>query len=189
VIEIIIAKLGMSAALGTLKDIPWKWIIGALVAGAIGLTVFLAYAHVENLKKDLVVKTEQLAKETAARQLAEATTNAIKLEHDFQVARISDLESQRYDIAIEVTKLRTDLANLDLEQDLESDNEQKADAAIGRLNAAHARVDQLLREASGARPVIRAGKAPGGKAGASGARGYFDRAVQALRKDGVPNAH
>jgi phosphate/sulfate permease len=188
-IEALLIKFGLATAEGALKEIPWKWIIVALVAGAIALIIFLGYAHVESLKKDLETRTEQLATEKAARQLAEATTNAIKLDHDFQVSRINDLENQRYDIAVEVTKLRTDLAHLDLEQDLESDDEQKADAAIGRLNAAHGRIDQLLRDASGTKPVIRPGKAPGSQAGASGAPGYFKRAVQALRKDGVPNAH
>jgi chromosome segregation ATPase len=171
-ITALLTKLGVSAALTALKDIPWKWIGIALLLLAVGLTIFLGYRHVENLKADLVTTTAQLSKERIARQLAEATTNAIRAEHDFQVARINDLEQQRYDIAVEVTKLRTDIAELNLEQDLDQDNEDKADAAVGRLNAAHARLDQLLRDASGAKAQLRPGKAPGAKARASGAGGY-----------------
>ncbi|MCK1543446.1 hypothetical protein IVB12_16130 [Bradyrhizobium sp. 179] len=168
----LLAKIGFGAALNALKDIPWKWIAIALLLLAVGLTIFLGYRHVENLKTDLVTVTQQLSKERAARQLAEATTNAIRAEHDFQVARINDLEQQRYDIAVEVTKLRTDIAELNLEQDLEQDNEEKADAAVGRLNAAHARLDQLLRDASGAKAHVRPGTGPGAKARAPGAGGY-----------------
>jgi hypothetical protein len=186
-IETIIAKLGMSAALGTFKEIPWKWILVALLVLAVGLVGLFGYMHVENLKSDLLAKTEQVAKEQAAREVAEATTAAIKKEHADQVERIQALEKQRTDIAIEVTKLRTDLANLDLEQDMESDDEQKADAAIGRLNAAHARLNGLLRGASGA-DEDRVGKAAGGKAGPAGTPGPLQRALQALRKDGVSDA-
>jgi chromosome segregation ATPase len=172
--------LGIAAGLAKV-DVPWKWIGIALAALAIALTVGAGYLHIENLKSDLVTKAEQLSEEKQARQLAEATTNALKAEHDVQIARISDLEHQRYDIAVEVTSLRSELAHLDLEQDLESDDEQKSDAAIERLNAAHARLDELLRSASGAKAVVRPGKDRGTKAGAAGPGGYFDRALQALR--------
>lgn len=184
----IFAKLGIGAALKMLKDIPWTWIAGGLVALAIGLTIFLGYQHVQDLKSDLVTATSQLANERAARQLAEATKNAVIAEHDLQIERINSLEQQRYDIAVEVTQLRTDIAQLNLEQDLEQDNEEKADAAIGRLNAAHARLDRMLRDASGAKPVVHARKGAGSKARPAGARGYLDRAVQALRKNGVSDA-
>jgi septal ring factor EnvC (AmiA/AmiB activator) len=171
-------------AVTALKDIPWKWIGVALLVLAVGLTITFGYLHVENLRKELETKTAQLAAEHQKLELAEATTRAIRLEHDNQVERIQTLEKQRTDIAIEVTKLRTDLANLDLEQDMESDDEQKADAAIARLNAAHARLNGLLRGASGP-DQLHSGKDPGSEARKAGAPGPLRRALQALRQDGV----
>jgi chromosome segregation ATPase len=176
-------KLGLSAL-----EISWKWIgVGLAVIGLLCVIGF-GYLHVENLKSDLLEKTEQLAVANRKAEEAHARADAVKKEHDDQVARIETLEHQRTEIAVEVTKLRTELAKLDLEQDLESDDEQKADAAIGRLNAAHARVNGLLRAASGAKDGVRSGQAAGSKARAAGAGSALQRALQALRKDGVSDA-
>lgn len=166
------------------KELPWKWIGIGLAALAIFATIAFGYMHVEGLKDDLVETRAKLATEQRRSAEAIARADGIKVEHEKQTARLQALESQRSAIAVEVLQLRKTIDEIDLQQDLEGDDETKADAAIDRLNARNRELTRLLEQTSGA-GELRPRKDPGSEASQAGTPSAFQRALQALRKDGV----
>jgi hypothetical protein len=171
------------AAFGTWmasKAIPWKW-IGILVAILILVGVGAGiYLHVDGLKKDLIATNQKLATEELLKKEAEARADDIMTQHSLQVERIETLEDQRRRIAGEVMTLRKTIQDLDIEGDLESDNAEKADGAIARLNARNVQLNRLLEHASG-KDVVRAERSAPGKASKAGTPSALQRALEALR--------
>src|SRR4029077_17111083 len=131
---------------------------------AIGGVVFAGYEHVRDLTKDLEVAKAAAAEEQVLKNDAIARANELQKEQADQVERINDLEAQRSKIAVEVTTLRTTMQNLDLEQDIKSDDLQKADAPIKTLNARNAQLNRLLSNASGGGAKVRANTVGAAKA-------------------------
>jgi hypothetical protein len=189
----LLAKLGISvgiaaaegAATSVVKSIPWKWIAAACLAIAIGGVVFAGYEHVRDLTKDLEVAKAAAAEEQVLKNEAIARANELQKEQADQVERINDLEAQRSKIAVEVTTLRTTMQNLDLEQDIQSDDLQKADAAIKTLNARNAQLNRLLSNASGGGAKVRANTVGAAKASPPSSPNFIQRTLQALRPNGV----
>jgi len=172
--------MGSIVAFFVSKEVPWKWIgVFLAVLGLCGV-IFAGYLHVENMQKDLEQAKSDLAQERVLKEEAKARSAAILAEHDVQIERINDLEDQRSKIAVEVMGLRNTLANLDIEGDIESDNADKANAAVGRLNARNAELNRMLNSASGSGSV-RTGQGAGGKASSPSSGPTLQRAVQTLR--------
>lgn len=169
------------------SEFSWiKWAaigMGVLaIVGVIGAGLW----HIQSMQKDLEKVNADLAQERVLHQAADARANAIVAEHDSQIDRINQLEDQRSNIAVEVTKLRSQIQELDIESDIEGDNEDKAQAAVAALNARSADIDRRLRNVS--RPAsgqVRSGNDRAGKASPTWTSNPLQRALQALRKEPV----
>jgi TolA-binding protein len=182
-----IAILTSLAAKVTEVNFPWKWILAGLLTFAVTATISAGYAHVESLQKDLEKAQAKYAQEHVLRQSAEARADEIKKEHDDQVARIDDLEHQRTQIQIEVAQLREQLQNANIAQDIQSNDQKTADAALKRLNARNGQLNRLLKRAT--RPdQLRPGQDSGSQTVAPGSDNPVQRALQTLWKNGVPPA-
>lgn len=172
--------LELGAALTAAKALPWKWIGVGLAALAIALTAGGIYLHIESLQNKLTKTASQLAEQRVLTEAEKARATAIEAQHDVQIERINTLEGQRSAISTEVLALRQQIQDLDIEQDIAGDDEDKAKAAIGRLNSRSADLNRLLERASGAGEV-RTGPGPGSKARKTGAAEAVRRALEAVR--------
>jgi septal ring factor EnvC (AmiA/AmiB activator) len=161
------------------KSIPWKWIGIGLAALAVVSAIAGGYLYVDHLTSSLAETRAELATETRKAAEADARANAIKAQHDVQIERINKLEDERSTIAQEVLGLRATIQDLDIEEDLASDEEDKANAALGRLNARNLELNRLLDTASGYQ--VHPGPATGSKAGKADAPSPIRRALEALR--------
>lgn len=161
--------MGAIATWFAAKSIPWKWIGIGLVVIAILASITGGYLYVSHLQNNLVEANAKLASEQVLRQEANARADAIKVQHDSQVIRINALETQRSAIASEVMTLRNTIQNMDIEEDIESDNAEKADAAVASFNAHNRQLNRLLERASGG-DQVRSGSGAGSEAGTTGAR-------------------
>lgn len=145
-----------------------KWIIIGLSALAVIGLITGGYLYVSHLQSNLVAANAKLASEQLLRQEADARADAIKVQHDAQVVRIDALEKQRTEIASEVLTLRNTIQNMDIEEDIESDNAEKADAAVAAFSDRNRQLNRLLERASRA-DEVRAGSSAGSEASATGA--------------------
>ncbi len=130
------------------KVLPWKLIgIGLAVLAIVG-TIGGGVWYVDNLQDKYAESQKELAVQTLATDLANQRAASIQGQHDEQVVRVGELESARKELNEDVSKLRGEIADMNLEEDIESDKPETADAAIGRLNAAHRDLNGLLQRAS-----------------------------------------
>ncbi len=166
------------------KLVPWKLIGVGLAALAILATVSGGFLYINNLQNNLVESQRELATQRLKTEFEKARAAAIVFDHDTQVERLQKLEGQKMDIENEAAALRKTIEDINLEEDLNSEDHVKADAAIARLNARNTELNRMQSHESGHREV-RPGKAAGTKAGKAPAASAFKRAIQALRKDGV----
>lgn len=186
-IETVLGWAGWTAIKSVAGGISWKWIgVGLMTIAMIGV-VLTGALHIKRLTDDLEQKTADLATETRKAAEADARADAIKAEHDVQIERINALEDQRTKIANEVVGLRTTIQNLDIEEDLASDDEAKADAAVDRLRARNRELNGMLNHASGGQAEVRSGPGAGSKAGPASAPSTLQRALEALRQKRVPD--
>jgi hypothetical protein len=122
-----------------------KWVsIGAL-ALIITCSIGGGYLYLDNMQTALVESQKALAVQTLAAQLANQRASQIQDQHNEQVVRAETLETQRKDLSEEVTGLRGQIAEMDLEADIESD---KPEIAISRLNGRHGDLNRMLERAS-----------------------------------------
>jgi hypothetical protein len=133
------------AAFFASKTVPWKWIGVGLAALAIVGAIGTAGLLVKNTRDELVKSQKELAIQTIAADLANQRAGQIQDQHNEQVVRAETLEGARKDLSEEVAGLRNEIANMDLEVDIESD---KPDVAVTRLNARHSSLNRMLESAS-----------------------------------------
>jgi uncharacterized protein HemX len=127
------------------KSVPWKWIGIGLAALAIVGIIGAAALHIKHTQDDLISTQKELAVQKLATDLAKLRANQIQDQHNKQVLRAEQLEVVRKNLSEEVAGLRNEIANMDLEVDIESD---KPKIAVSRLNARHSDINRMLERAS-----------------------------------------
>ncbi len=128
-----------------LSVFPWKLIgVGLAVLAIVG-TIGGGVLYVNNLQNKYVESQQELATQKIATEIAEHRAEQVTIQHEFQVARVGVLESVRKELTENISVLRAEIADLNLEEDIES---ATPDRAIDRLNAAHRDLNGLLERAS-----------------------------------------
>jgi hypothetical protein len=146
--------------------IPWKLVLIGLSALLVLALVAGGYLYVSKIQNDLIGAKTALTREQSLRSEAEARADQIQLQASMQTVRIDALEAQRTSIAHEVVQLRDTIRNMDIEDDIAGDNDEKADHAVATLNARNRELNRLLEHAAG--DQVRPGPSSDSKASPTG---------------------